>query len=172
MRASAVKLLRLGPLSTWLLLPHLPKRVLHNFTVFVSQRRLREKGQTRGKGREGIGMRLTMTSRTGYFQERSISPSMVRQGFPITWSDNWWCLDAGNGRLVCWASTKSILHHWPTTDYHILPILAPICLLTQLTPLLMQCGEKDLFVDNTVIFTSRIREAKCVRKVELDLVIC
>ena len=35
----------------------------------------------------------------------------------------------------------------------------------------MQCGEKDLFVDNTVIFASRIGEATRVRKVELDLVI-
>ena len=128
-------------------------------------------GGRRAKARRvPIGMQLTMTSRTGYFQDRIISPSMVHQGFPITWSDNWWCLDACNGRLVCWASTKSRLHHWPTTDYHISPILAPICLLAQLTPLLMQCSEKDLFVDNTVIFTSRIREAKCVRKVELDLV--
>ena len=98
-------------------------------------------------------MRLTMTSRTGYFQERSISPSMVRQGFPIT-------LYVGPHQNPDFA-----------TDYHISPILAPIRLLAQLTPLLMQCGEKDLFVDNRVIFASHIREAKRVRKVELDLVI-
>ena len=35
-------------------------------------------GTTReGKGKEPIGTRLTMTSRTGYFQDRIISPSMV-----------------------------------------------------------------------------------------------
>jgi hypothetical protein len=33
-----------------------------------------------GKGEEPIGTRLTMTSRTGYFQDRIISPSMVCLG--------------------------------------------------------------------------------------------
>lgn len=57
------------------------------------------------------------------------------------------------------------------TDYHISPILAPSHLLAQFPPLLMQCGEKDPFVDDTVIFAGRIREAKRARKVELDLAI-
>lgn len=35
----------------------------------------------------------------------------------------------------------------------------------------MQCGEKDPFVDDTVIFAGRIREAKRARKIELDLAI-
>ena len=56
-----------------------------------------------------------------------------------------------------------------TTDYHISPILAPSHLLAQFPPLLMQCGEKDPFVDDTVIFAGRVREAKRARKVELDL---
>lgn len=34
-------------------------------------------GKGMGKNREPIGTRLTMTSRTGYFQDRIISPSMV-----------------------------------------------------------------------------------------------
>ncbi|KAH0827393.1 Alpha/Beta hydrolase protein [Lanmaoa asiatica] len=71
-------------------------------------------GKGIGKDREPIGTRLTMTSRTGYFQDRIVSPSM----FP---------------------------------------------------PLLMQCGEKDPFVDDTVIFAGRVREAKRARKAELDL---
>lgn len=33
----------------------------------------------------------------------------------------------------------------------------------------MQCGERDPFVDDTVIFAGRVREAKRARKVELDL---
>jgi hypothetical protein len=57
------------------------------------------------------------------------------------------------------------------TDYRISPILAPTRLLAQFPPLLMQCGEKDPFVDDTVIFAGRIREAKRARKVELDLAI-
>ena len=55
------------------------------------------------------------------------------------------------------------------TDYHISPILAPARLLAQFPPLLMQCGEKDPFVDDTVIFAGRVREAKRARKIELDL---
>jgi hypothetical protein len=35
----------------------------------------------------------------------------------------------------------------------------------------MQCGEKDPFVDDTVIFASRIREAKRARKHELELAV-
>lgn len=57
------------------------------------------------------------------------------------------------------------------TDYHLSPILAPSHMLAQFPPLLMQCGEKDPFVDDTVIFAGRVREAKRARKVELDLAI-
>jgi hypothetical protein len=57
------------------------------------------------------------------------------------------------------------------TDYYISPILTPSRILAQFPPLLMQCGEKDPFVDDTVIFAGRIREAKRARKVELDLAI-
>ena len=55
------------------------------------------------------------------------------------------------------------------TDYYISPILTPSHLLAQFPPLLMQCGEKDPFVDDTVIFAGRVREAKRARKGELDL---
>lgn len=62
-------------------------------------------------------------------------------------------------------------HHNPdfSTDYLISPILTPSNLLAQFPPLLMQCGEKDPFVDDTVIFAGRVREAKRARKIELDL---
>ncbi|KAF8160802.1 Alpha/Beta hydrolase protein [Crassisporium funariophilum] len=102
-----------------------------------------------GDTKESIGTRLTMSSRTGYFQDRIISPSMMR--------------------------AMAILYIGPhrnpdfTTDYHISPILTPSHLLAQFPPLLMQCGEKDPFVDDTVIFAGRVREAKRARKVELDL---
>ncbi|KAL1728818.1 Alpha/Beta hydrolase protein [Schizophyllum commune] len=102
-----------------------------------------------GKNSEPIGTRLTMTSRTGYFQDRIISPSMMR--------------------------AMAILYIGPyrnpdfKTDYYISPILTPDHVLAQFPPLLMQCGEKDPFVDDTVIFAGRVREAKRARKVELDL---
>lgn len=57
------------------------------------------------------------------------------------------------------------------SDYHISPILTPAHLLAQFPPLLMQCGEKDPFVDDTVIFAGRVREAKRARKAELDLLL-
>lgn len=54
-------------------------------------------------------------------------------------------------------------------DYYISPLLAPATLLAQFPCLLMTCGEKDPFVDDTVIFAGRVREAKRALKVELEL---
>ncbi|KAF8070622.1 Alpha/Beta hydrolase protein [Lyophyllum atratum] len=104
-----------------------------------------------GEVKEPIGTRLTMTSRTGYFQDRIISPSMMR------------------AMAILYIGP----HHNPdfATDYHISPILAPARFLAQFPPLLLQCGEKDPFVDDTVIFAGRIREAKRARKHELELAI-
>ncbi|KZP34361.1 alpha/beta-hydrolase [Athelia psychrophila] len=121
--------------------------------VAVADTRATSGGKEPRRGDEGehLGTRLTMTSRTGYFQDRIISPSMMR--------------------------AMAILYIGPhrnpdfATDYHISPILAPSHLLAQFPPLLMQCGEKDPFVDDTVIFAGRVREAKRARKVELDLAI-
>ncbi|KAJ2922205.1 hypothetical protein H1R20_g14895, partial [Candolleomyces eurysporus] len=108
-------------------------------------------GSRGARASEPIGTRLTMTSRTGYFQDRIVSPSMMR--------------------------AMAILYIGPHrnpdfyTDYHISPILAPAHLLAQFPPLLLQCGEKDPFVDDTVIFAGRVREAKRARKMELDLLL-
>ncbi|KAF9454042.1 alpha/beta-hydrolase [Macrolepiota fuliginosa MF-IS2] len=104
-----------------------------------------------GKGgrTEPIGTRLTMSSRAGYFQDRIISPSMMR--------------------------AMAILYIGPhrnpdfATDYHISPILTPEYILSQFPPLMIQCGEKDPFVDDNVIFAGRVREAKRARKIELEL---
>ena len=54
------------------------------------------------------------------------------------------------------------------SDYHISPILAPADLLARFPPLLMSCGEKDPFVDDTVIFAGRVRDAKRQRLRDLD----
>lgn len=53
-----------------------------------------------------------------------------------------------------------------SADYYISPILAPMALLAHFPPVLMICGEKDPFVDDTVILAGRIREAKRARKAE------
>ncbi|OBZ68289.1 Hormone-sensitive lipase [Grifola frondosa] len=106
-------------------------------------------GEETQKVQVPLGTRLTMTSRTGYFQDRIISPSMMR--------------------------AMAILYIGPhrnpefDTDYYLSPILAPSHLLARFPPILMSCGEKDPFVDDTVIFAGRIREAKRARKQELDV---
>ncbi|KAF8270268.1 Alpha/Beta hydrolase protein [Lactarius quietus] len=94
-----------------------------------------------------IGMRLTMTSRSNYFQDRTISPTMMR--------------------------AMAILYIGPhlnpdfASDYHISPILTPPQILAKFPPLLLQCGEKDPLVDDTIIFAGRVREAKRHRLEEL-----
>lgn len=64
-----------------------------------------EEGLTKGK--EPIGTRLTMTSRTGYFQDRIVSPSMVRLPWKRSYKPLKTGVDACNGNLVHWASSKS-----------------------------------------------------------------
>ncbi|EKM54507.1 uncharacterized protein PHACADRAFT_123634 [Phanerochaete carnosa HHB-10118-sp] len=95
-----------------------------------------------------LGTRLTMTSRTGYFQDRIIAPSMMR-AMAI--------LFIGPHRNPDFAS-----------DYHLSPVLAPDHLLAQFPLLIMSCGEKDPFVDDTIIFAGRVRQAKRARRRELE----
>ncbi|WRT67030.1 uncharacterized protein IL334_003996 [Kwoniella shivajii] len=95
-----------------------------------------------------IGTRLTMTSRVGYFQDRIISPSMMR--------------------------AMAILYVGPRrnpdfeTDYYISPILSPPHLLAHFPPVYLICGERDPFVDDTVIFAGKIREAKKARRTQAE----
>ncbi|KAI8086082.1 Alpha/Beta hydrolase protein [Halteromyces radiatus] len=84
--------------------------------------------------------RLAMTSRMSFFNDRIISPDMMR--------------------------AMAILYLGPhanpdfDTDYLLSPIVAPFELLAKFPKTFMICGEKDPFVDDTVIFASRIRQAK------------
>lgn len=54
-----------------------------------------------------------------------------------------------------------------STDYYLSPLLASNALLARFPRLLLTCGEKDPFVDDTVIFAGRVREAKRARRQEL-----
>ncbi|KIR53229.1 hormone-sensitive lipase [Cryptococcus gattii Ru294] len=96
-----------------------------------------------------IGTRLTMTSRVGYFQDRIISPSMMR--------------------------AMAILYIGPArnpdfeTDYYISPILTPSHLLAHFPPVYFISGERDPFVDDTIIFSGKIREAKRARKAQAEI---
>ncbi|CAO3646911.1 unnamed protein product [Cunninghamella echinulata] len=84
--------------------------------------------------------RLAMTSRMSFFNDRIITPDMMR--------------------------AMAILYLGPhanpdfEADYLLSPIVAPLELLAKFPRAYMMCGEKDPFVDDTVIFASRIRQAK------------
>lgn len=54
------------------------------------------------------------------------------------------------------------------TDYYISPVLAPAHLLAHFPPVYLICGERDPFVDDTVIFSGRVREAKRARRAEAE----
>jgi hypothetical protein len=52
------------------------------------------------------------------------------------------------------------------TDYYISPILSPPHLLAHFPPVYLICGERDPFVDDTIILAGKIREAKRARRAE------
>lgn len=54
------------------------------------------------------------------------------------------------------------------TDYYISPILSPPHLLAHFPPVYLICGERDPFVDDTVIFAGKIREAKRSRRAQAE----
>lgn len=96
--------------------------------------------------RKAFGTHLTMTSRTGFFNDRIISPSMMR------------CM------AICYIGPRNSPDL--TKDYHISPIFTPSDILARFPPVYLVCGEKDPFVDDTVIIAGKIREAKQQRKRE------
>src|ERR1043165_3321108 len=51
-----------------------------------------------------------------------------------------------------------------SSDYLLSPIVGPDELLAQFPKVYLMCGEKDPFVDDTVVFAGRIREAKRRKK--------
>ncbi|CAO3644525.1 unnamed protein product [Mucor hiemalis] len=85
--------------------------------------------------------RLAMTSRMTFFNDRIISPDLMR--------------------------AMAILYLGPhaspdfEADYLLSPVHAPEDLLAQFPKTYMMCGETDPFVDDTVIFAGRIRQARC-----------
>ncbi|KAG9038711.1 hypothetical protein FRB95_000301 [Tulasnella sp. JGI-2019a] len=90
---------------------------------------------------------LTMTSRTGFFQDAILSPSIMR--------------------------IMAILYIGPAhvpdfaTDYYVSPLLAPDRVLEHFPTVLVNCGEKDPLVDDTVIFAGKVRRAKLARQARL-----
>ena len=93
--------------------------------------------------------RLAMTSRLSYFNDRILTPEMMR--------------------------AMVILYIGPNrpdfqTDFFLSPIIAPESLLSRFPPVCFLTGERDPLVDDTVIFAGRIRAAKqAVRRHRRDL---
>lgn len=95
-----------------------------------------------------LGTRLTMTSRTGFFNDRIISPSMMR------------------AMAICYVGPRNSPDL--SKNYYISPILTPAALLAQFPPVYLLCGERDPFSDDTLIFSGRLRDAKLARKAEVQ----
>ncbi|GAA6060484.1 hypothetical protein JCM10212_007115 [Sporobolomyces blumeae] len=106
-----------------------------------------DKGDKKEQGGVLVNTRLAMTSRTAFFNDRIISPPMLR----------------AMALLYIGPRNSPDLH----SDYHISPIFTPPHLLHQFPPVYMCCGERDPLVDDTVIFAGKLREAKEARKLEL-----
>ncbi len=90
--------------------------------------------------------RLAMSSMISYFNDRILTPEMMR------------------AMVILYVGP----HHRPdfATDYLLSPVLAPDRLLADFPPTYFQTGERDPLVDDTVIFAGRIRQAKYARWAE------
>ena len=96
--------------------------------------------------------RLAMSSMISYFNDRIITPEMLR------------------AMVILYVGP----HTRPdfTTDYLLSPLLAPEMLLAEFPKTYFMTGERDPLVDDTVIFAGRLRQAKYnlfVQRKELGL---
>ncbi|KJX94884.1 hormone-sensitive lipase like protein [Zymoseptoria brevis] len=109
---------------------------------------VRSNGQRRSKQYT----RLAMSSMISYFNDRIISPEMLRAMI---------VLYVGEYRRPDFA-----------TDYLLSPLRAPEALLARFPKTFLLCGERDPLVDDTAIFAGRLRQAhkqEFTRRQELGL---
>jgi acetyl esterase/lipase len=87
-----------------------------------------------------IKTRLAMSSMISYFNDRILTPEMMR------------------AMIILYIGP----HHRPdfSTDFLLSPLLAPETLLAKFPRTWMLTGERDPLVDDTVIFAGRLRQAK------------
>ncbi|KAJ2495892.1 hypothetical protein GGH96_006186 [Coemansia sp. RSA 1972] len=83
---------------------------------------------------------LTMTSSFTYFNDQVLTPEMMR------------------AMVIMYVGPNARPDF--RTDYYLSPVVAPDHLLARFPPTYFLCGEKDPMVDDTVLFASRIRNAK------------
>ncbi|KAH0544859.1 hypothetical protein FGG08_001088 [Glutinoglossum americanum] len=94
--------------------------------------------------------RLAMSSMISYFNDRVLSPEMMR------------------AMIILYVGP----HHRPdfSTDFLLSPLLAPENLIARFPKTYFLTGERDPLVDDTVIFAGRIRQAKlCVWRQRCEL---
>ncbi|TPX52156.1 hypothetical protein SeMB42_g01623 [Synchytrium endobioticum] len=91
---------------------------------------------------------LSMTSRMSYFTDRVIAPEVIR----------------AMGLLYLGTSPSPPNFQ---EDYYLSPVVAPDDLLARFPQCYLLCGEKDPFVDDTVVFASRLRDSKTRAQREL-----
>ncbi|CAO1617126.1 unnamed protein product [Sympodiomycopsis kandeliae] len=94
-----------------------------------------------------LGTRLTMTSMSGYLQDRILTQSMMR------------------AMCICYLGNRRQPDF--ENEYLLSPVVAPAPLLAEFPPVLFICGEKDPICDDTVIMAGRIREAKLAKQAEI-----
>lgn len=97
--------------------------------------------------------RLAMSSMISYFNDRILSPEMMR------------------AMIILYIGPHSRPDF--STDYLLSPLLAPEALLARFPKTYMLTGERDPLVDDTVIFAGRLRQAKAAvwrERKELGLV--
>ena len=95
---------------------------------------------------QALKTRLAMSSMISYFNDRILSPEMMR------------------AMIVLYIGP----HNRPdfATDFYLSPLLAPEALLARFPMTYILTGERDPLVDDTVIFAGRIRQSKLARFVE------
>jgi hypothetical protein len=83
---------------------------------------------------------LALSSRMSYFTDRILPPSLVR------------CM------ALLYLGHSSVRN--PGEDMYLSPVIAPDHLLEQMPKTWMMCGNKDPFVDDTIIWAARVRESQ------------
>ena len=69
---------------------------------------------------------------------------------------------------LMYLGTSPLSHINVNKDYYLSPLEAPEKLLAQFPRTFLICGEKDPFIDDTVLFAERLREAKERARIEWE----
>ncbi|KAK4506778.1 hypothetical protein PRZ48_000511 [Zasmidium cellare] len=121
-------------------------------TVKPKQKPVLERRPTSSQGNRRPATRLAMSSMISYFNDRILSPEMLRAMILLYIGE----------------------HNKPdfATDYFLSPLRAPEELLSKFPRTFLLCGERDPLVDDTAIFAGRLRQAHALefkRRQELGL---